>query len=258
MMLTYLQNAELSKLWMVGYWPILPSCFGAAYLLMVFTSWKWMQNKAPIKPKVPLVMWNTCLAVFSVVALIQLAPSAVLNELQKDGFIHSVCFVKPMSTSTIALWSSLFILSKIVEFGDTLFLTLRKAPLTFLHVYHHLTVAIYAWFGGVDRSSVIQWFIVMNLAVHSIMYTYFMLKGCGINIPSFVAQVITSLQLAQFAMGLLCILIAAVRLWLGEECYTTKEMITFGSIIYGSYLLLFLNFFYHRYIVPKPKKTHFQ
>ena len=217
-----------------------------------------MKNKAPIKPKTPLIIWNTCLAVFSAIALVQMAPSALLNELQKGGFIHSVCLVKPFSTTTMTFWSSLFILSKILEFGDTLFLTLRKAPLTFLHVYHHLTVAIYAWYGGVDRSSVIQWFIVMNLAVHSLMYTYFVLKGFAINIPSFVAQVITSLQLAQFAMGLLCILIAAMHLWLGAECYSTKEMIVFGSIIYGSYLLLFLNFFYHRYIVPRPTKTHLQ
>lgn len=257
-MLSYLQDTELSKLWLVGCWPSLPLCFGAAYLMMVFSSRQWMKDKAPIKPKIPLIVWNTGLAVFSVIALVQFAPSALLSELQKGGFVHSVCLVKPFSTPTMTLWSSLFILSKIEEFGDTLFLTLRKAPLTFLHVWHHLTVAIYAWFGGADRSSLIQWFLVMNLAVHSIMYTYFMLKGFGVNIPAFVAQVITSLQLAQFAMGLLCILVAGVSLWLGKECYTTKEMIAFGSVIYGSYLLLFLNFFYHRYIVPKPKKTHFQ
>ena len=114
----------------------------------------------------------------------------------------------------------------------------------FLHVWHHLTVAIYAWFGGVDRSSLIHWFIVMNLVVHSIMYTYFMLKGLGVNVPSFVARVITSLQLAQFAMSLLCIVVAGLCLWFGEECYTTKEMImiAFGSVTYGSYFLLFLNF----------------
>lgn len=255
-MLAYLQDSELCKLWLTSYWPILPVCSGAAYLLMVFASREWMKNKAPIKPKVPLIMWNTSLAVFSIIALVQFAPSALLNELQKGGFIHSVCLVKPFSTPTLSLWSSLFVLSKIVEYGDTLFLTLRKAPLTFLHIWHHMSVAIFAWYGGVDRSSLIQWCIVMNLAVHSIMYTYFMLKGFGINIPSFVAQVITSLQLAQFFMSLLCILIAGVHLWLGKECYTTKEMVVFGSIIYGSYLLLFLNFFYHRYIAPKPKKIN--
>ena len=257
-MLAHLQDSELSKSWLVGYWPGLPLCFGAGYLLMVFGSRQWMKDKAPIKPKIPLIAWNTALALFSIIALVQFAPSALLSEIRNGGFVHSVCLVKPFSTPTLTLWSTLFILSKIVEFGDTLFLTLRKAPLTFLHVWHHLTVAIYAWFGGVDRSSQIHWFIAMNLAVHSIMYTYFMLKGFGINIPSFIAQVITSLQLGQFAMSLLCIVVAGLSLRFGEECYTTKEMVAFGSVIYGSYFLLFLNFFYHRYIAPKPKKIHLQ
>ena len=257
-MLAPLQDAELAKSWMVGYWPGLPLGFGAAYLLMVFSSRQWMMDKDPIKPKIPLIIWNTGLAVFSTVAVVQFAPSALLNELQKGGFVHSVCLVKPFSTPALTLWSTLFLLSKFVEFGDTLFLILRKAPLTSLHVWHHLTVAIYTWFGGVDRSSLIHWFIAMNLAIHAIMYTYFALKGFGVNIPSFVAQVITSLQLAQFAMSLVCIVVAGVTLWLGEECYTTKEMIVFSSVIYGSYFLLFLNFFYHRYIAPKPKKTHLQ
>jgi hypothetical protein len=257
-MLAHLQDPELSKTWLVGYWPGLPLCFGAGYLLMVFSSKQWMKDRAPIKPKIPLVAWNTALAVFSIVAFVQFAPSALLSELRNGGFLHSVCLVKPFSTPTLTLWSTLFVLSKIVEFGDTLFLTLRKAPLTFLHVWHHLTVAVYAWFGGVDRSSLIHWFIAMNLAVHAIMYTYFTLKGFGVNIPSFLAQVITSLQLAQFAMSLLCIVVAGVSLWFGEECYTTKEMIVFSSILYGSYLLLFLNFFYRRYIAPKRKKIHHQ
>ena len=257
-MLAHLQDPELSKSWLVGYWPGLPMSFSAAYLLVVFSSRQWMKDAAPIKPKIPLIAWNTGLAVFSIIAFVQFAPSALLSELRNGGFVHSVCLVKPFSTPTLTLWSTLFVVSKIVEFGDTLFLTLRKAPLTFLHVWHHLTVAVYAWFGGVDRSSQIHWFIAMNLAVHSIMYTYFMLKGFGINIPSFIAQVITSLQLGQFAMSLLCIVVAGLSLRFGEECYTTKEMVAFGSVIYGSYFLLFLNFFYHRYIAPKPKKIHLQ
>ena len=255
-MAIYLQDPELSRIWLAGYWPAAPLCLGALYLLLVFLSKQYMDMKEPIKLKIPLIIWNTSLAVFSVVSFVQFAPSALLNELAKGGFIHSVCLVKPISTPSMTLWSSLFILSKILEFGDTLFLIMRKAPLTFLHVYHHLTVAIYAWFGGVDRSSMIHWFIAMNLAVHSVMYTYFMMKGFGINVPSVVAKTITSLQLAQFFMGLVCILVAVVRLWHGKECNSTKENIIFGSVIYGSYLVLFLNFFYYRYFKTKSKKGH--
>ena len=105
-MLAHLQDSELSKSWLVGYWPGLPLCFGAGYLLMVFSSRQWMKDKAPIKPKIPLTAWNTGLAVFSIVALVQFALSALLSELRNGGFVHSVCLVKPFSTPTLTLCSS--------------------------------------------------------------------------------------------------------------------------------------------------------
>ena len=82
-MLAHLQDAEFAKSWMVGYWPGLPLAmgFGAAYLLMVFSLRQWMTDKDPIKPKIPLIIWNTGLAVFSTVAVVQFAPSALLNKL---------------------------------------------------------------------------------------------------------------------------------------------------------------------------------
>ena len=213
-----------------------------------------MAEREPIKTKGPLILWNTGLAVFSVVAFVQFAPSAVLKGLASGGFIHSVCLVEPFSTQTLTFWMSMFIISKFVEFGDTLFLVLRKAPLTFLHVYHHVTVAIYGWFGGTDRSLLGHWFLSTNFFVHSIMYTYFMLKGLGVKVPSFVAQIITSLQLAQFCMGLAVVAVSAVRLLRGEVCNSTMACASYGLVIYSSYLVLFLNFFYHRYIKPKAKK----
>ena len=93
----------------------------------------------------------------------------------------------------------------------------------------------------------------MNLAVHSIMYSYFLLKGLGIKVPSVFAKVITSLQLVQFFMGLLCVVVASYRLSNGEACHSAKDFTYLGLLIYGSYFVLFVNFFYHRYIKSKPK-----
>lgn len=255
-MLSYYLTDPLLANWLDGGWPIAPLGVGVAYLLILFLLKQWMDKREAIKPKTPLILWNTCLAVFSIIAFVKFAPSAVLTGLAKGGFIYSVCLVKPFSTETLVFWMSMFIISKFIEFGDTIFLVLRKAPLTFLHVYHHLTVAIYGWFGGTDRSLLGHWFLSMNFGVHSIMYTYFMLKGFGVNVPSVVAKAITSLQLLQFLMGLLVILISGVHIWYGYECNSTMACTVFGLVIYGSYLLLFSNFFYHRYIKSKPKKEN--
>ena len=252
-MFHYLYDRELSARWLQGFWPTIPLTFSALYLLTLFLLTRWMSEREPIKLQLLLNVWNTCLAVFSIVGFIQFAPS-VLGELAKGGFVHSVCLIKPFSEDNSRMWMSLFTLSKFVEFGDTIFLVLRKAPLTFLHVYHHVTVSIYTWYGSTSGSSIGGWFCAMNLAVHSIMYTYFMLKGVGIRVPSVLAKVITSLQLVQFFVGLLCVLIAAHRLLNGEVCHSTRDFTVYGLLLYGSYFILFVNFFYHRYIKSKPKK----
>lgn len=251
-MLAYFNDPGLAR-WLNGYWPAGPLGLGASYLLTLFLLKQWMDRREPIKLKTPLIAWNTCLAIFSVTAFVQFAPGTALGDLVKGGFVYSVCSVEPFPTPKLTFWMAMFIVSKFVEFGDTIFLVLRKAPLTFLHVYHHVSVAVYAWFGGVDRSSLGHWFLTMNFAVHSIMYTYFALKGLGVNIPSIIAKVITSLQLFQFVVGLACVLVATVRLWQGEECNSSMACSLFGLVIYLSYLVLFTNFFYHRYVKPNPK-----
>ena len=252
--LRYLREPELTKIWLVGLWPAVPLTLSALYLILVYAGKKLMEGRNPMKLRPALIAWNTCLAVFSITAFIQFAPSGLIYEIAKGGFIHSVCLVEPLSIPQLNFWSTLFILSKFAEFGDTFFLVFKKSPLTFLHVYHHVTVAMYTWFGSTDRSSIGHWFCTMNYGVHSVMYTYFMLKSLGVTLPSVIARSITILQLSQFLMGLVCILVAAVRLWQGKECNTTKTCAIVGLTIYGSYFVLFLNFFYHRYIKQRPKK----
>ena len=252
-MFSYFTDPALAG-WLISGWPLAPLALSLLYLLLLFVFKRSMEKREPLNLKTALILWNTCLAVFSIVAFVKFAPSAVLNDLARGGFIHAVCLVKPFPTETLTFWMSMFIVSKFVEFGDTIFLVLRKAPLTFLHVYHHVTVAIYGWFGGTDRSLLGHWFLSMNFFVHSIMYTYFALKGFGVRVPSVVAKAITTLQLLQFTMGLVIIVASGVRLKLGEECNSTMECTLFGLGIYGSYLVLFLNFFYHRYIKIKPRK----
>ena len=180
--LSYVKDPELTKPWLIGYWPTIPLSLSALYLLMVYLLKRWMEGRKPMKLRTPLIVWNACLATFSVVTFIRFAPPGLLKELTSGGFIHSVCLVTPFSTPELNLWSTLFILSKFIEFGDTFFLIFRKSPLTFLHVYHHVTIAVYTWFGGTDRSSIGHWFCAMNYGVHSIMYTYFLLKVIGVRL----------------------------------------------------------------------------
>ena len=60
------------------------------------------------------------------------------------GSLFSLCsYIEDDKVS--GFWATMFVLSKVPELGDTIFIVLRKQPLIFLHWYHHATVLVYSW-----------------------------------------------------------------------------------------------------------------
>ena len=225
-------------------------CASVLYLLLLYVGQRWMRDKPAYKLRHVLVAWNAGLAVFSMVGASHLLPP-LLESFRRGGIARSVCYWPLLDSPPFGLWVFLFILSKVVELGDTAFIVLRKTPLTFLHWYHHVSTLLYAWNSLPSRPGIGNWFGGMNFFVHSVMYSYFTLKACRYNVPSWVAQCITSLQLSQFIFGLYGNLLAFSIKNSGEECMLTDNVFYFGMVLYGSYALLFLNYFYHRYIKKK-------
>lgn len=230
--------------------PPLASVF---YLLVIFSGKKWMQNRQPFDLRRPLAVWNSILAVFSVMGFVVLAPP-IVDHIRESGYFHAVCNSRINSVALLSLWAYLFVLSKLVEFGDTLFIVLRKTPLNFLHWYHHVTVLLYSWYGLATRNTAGHWFSSLNFGIHALMYSYYMFKSVGFHIPSSVAKAITTLQLAQFVVGLSVVLAGVWMRWAGLECGMSDIHIRAGFVMYGSYFILFLNFFYKRYGPKKQKK----
>ena len=225
----------------------------AVYLVLVFIGKRWMRDKPAFSLRRPLTMWNAGLAVFSIVGSLTMLPCLAENLIKK-GFRESVCrdwvHDRP-DAAHFELWSLLFVLSKTVELGDTLFVVLRKTPLNFLHWYHHVTVYIYCtWFAAsvAVESGLGPWFGITNYCVHSIMYSYYTLKAAGFKIPRAVAQAITLMQLAQFVLGLATICTTYALKVAGEDCDSPFVFLNAGLAIYVSYFILFLNFFCKRYL----------
>lgn len=153
-------------------------------------------------------------------------------------------------------WTWLFVLSKLPELGDTLFIVLRKQPLIFLHWYHHITVLIYTWFSYTEYTSSARWFIVMNYFVHSVMYSYYALRAMRFKPPRAISMVITSLQLTQMVVG------CAINIWAHDylatsgrsSCHISPINIKLSIAMYFSYFVLFARFFYKSYLSSGARK----
>lgn len=215
-----------------------------------------MQNRPRFELRGLLVIWNTTLAMFSIMGAFRTAPE-LIHVLRHYGLFHSVCVPSFIENDRVSgFWTWLFVLSKLPELGDTIFIVLRKQPLIFLHWYHHITVLIYSWFSYTEYTASARWFIVMNYCVHSVMYSYYALKAARFNPPRFIAMVITSLQLTQMIVG------CAINIWAHgflktagrSSCNISPMNIKLSIAMYFSYFVLFARFFHKTYLSPNARK----
>ena len=231
----------------------IPPAASVVYLILVFGGRKWMESRKAYNLRRPLALWNLTLALFSITGFSVLMPPAIYSAFT-DGIVYAVCNSQITTNPLLSFWAFLFVLSKVLEFGDTFFIVLRKTPLTFLHWYHHITVLMYSWYGIATRCTAGHWFSGINFGVHAVMYSYYTLKAMGFRIPSSIGKSITILQLAQFFIGLILVAIGMWMMWMDLECGFNHTHVKAGLLLYGSYLILFLNFFYHRYLAPNKTK----
>lgn len=160
------------------------------------------------------------------------------------------------------LWTWLFVLSKLVELGDTIFVVLRKQKLIFLHWYHHITVMSYAWYFYANTHTIGGWYAWMNYLVHSFMYSYYTVCASGYwRPPKMVSILITLLQLLQMVGGLTINLYIVYNIYFTSGFYcdgvadASYSPCGWGAAMYGSYFVLFVHFFHATYVKGRPPKV---
>ena len=144
------------------------------------------------------------------------------------------------------------------ELIDTLFIVVHKKKLIFLHWYHHVTVLLYCWHSYVTESPFCLFFVCMNYSVHGCMYGYYFLVAAKIKPKWLNPMIITTFQISQMIVGIIVAIFAFYFYTFGNTagtCYITKENNVAAFIMYGSYLLLFLQFFFKRYFTKPPMKN---
>ncbi|XP_067121557.1 very long chain fatty acid elongase 6-like [Centruroides vittatus] len=203
-----------------------------------------MENRKALDLKKPLFVWNLIMALFSIAASVRMLP-VLVEIVYRLGFNYSVCFIEPIldEAQQTVFWMWLFICSKVVELGDTIFIVLRKKNLLFLHWYHHGITLIFTWYGVNHLVGLYHWFIAMNVIVHSLMYTYYTISTLGVKIPRTVAMTITSLHIFQMIFGIILNLCAKFQ----NDCDIPNEIMSY-LFLYISYAIIFVRFFYFSYI----------
>jgi len=226
--------------------------FIGLYYLVIFGGRELMRNREPFKLANLFIIHNLYLTVISG-ALLVLYLEQLIPSLWNYGFYNNICG-SPGWTQPLVLLYYLNYLTKYLEFLDTVFLFLKKKPLTFLHTYHHGATALLCYTQLNGHTSVSWVPIVLNLTVHVVMYWYYFQSARGVRI--WWKKYITMLQITQFVLDLAIIYFAGwgyvastylpmlphVGSCAGEEWAALS-----GVAILTSYLVLFIMFYFSTY-----------
>ncbi|KAF3425750.1 hypothetical protein E2986_12349 [Frieseomelitta varia] len=248
-----------SQTWMRDHFP---NCFyySAIYALLIFGGRRYMSDRPKFELRGLLALWSTLLAILSIFCFSRILPE-MYHVLTNHGYYYSVCVPRYLThnpVSSFSLW--IFTTMKLIEFGDTVFIVLRKQPLIFLHWYHHITVLLYAWFSYVETTGSGIWFSLINTFIHSIMYSYYALKAMRFRVPKSISIILTTLQIIQMFWGIVITTSAYYYIYIAQiQCNITPTNLIFSMLMYCSYLILFVNFFKQSYLsnkrVNKEKKN---
>lgn len=142
----------------------------------------------------------------------------------------------------------LFVISRLIEFMDTIFFVLRKNfhQVSILHVFHHTIVPTFIWFVLKLTPSLYYGFVpFINSFVHTIMYLYYGLSTFGPIVGQYLwwKKYLTRLQIIQFVL----VIINSLRVFLIPDCKLSHSLmilsITFALIICS----LFCSFYVKTY-----------
>ena len=138
-------------------------------------------------------------------------------------------------------WSFIFYVSKFYEFVDTWILVLKGKPVSFLQVYHHTGIAFIMWCAVASHSAWLLFVVLLNSVIHTVMYSYYLLKTISPTTEIKAARYLTMAQIGQFFTGILG---SSGVFFLGSDCDTQSSRFALALMhIYG-YGLIALFFAY--------------
>lgn len=170
----------------------------ATYYLVIFGGRELMRDRPAFKLRTAFIVHNWYLTVISG-GLLVLFIQQLLPSIWHKGLYENFCGRSGWTDKLTVLYY-LNYLTKYLELLDTVFLVLKKKPLTFLHTYHHGATALLCYTQLVGETSVSWVPITLNLTVHVVMYWYYYQSALGNRV--WWKQYITMLQISQFVLDI--------------------------------------------------------
>ncbi|RKF74534.1 Elongation of fatty acids protein 2 [Golovinomyces cichoracearum] len=232
----------------------------SVYLLLVLGGREVMRNQPAFKLNTLFKIHNFVLTLVSGCLLV-LFIEQIVPSLWKYGIYRNICDAPGWSQPLVTLYYINYLI-KYVELLDTVFLVLKKKPLTFLHCYHHPATAILCW-TQLAGSTPISWLpITLNLTVHVVMYWYYFQSARGIRVSW--KKLITIMQIAQFVIDLGFVYFGTYDYYVDTHyphmphigcCAGAPWAAVTGDLILLSYLILFISFYFSTYRKKTSKKA---
>eukprot|EP00929_Paragymnodinium_shiwhaense_P039939 TRINITY_DN208_c0_g3_i1.p1 TRINITY_DN208_c0_g3~~TRINITY_DN208_c0_g3_i1.p1 ORF type:complete len:772 (-),score=198.11 TRINITY_DN208_c0_g3_i1:118-2433(-) len=164
---------------------------------------------------------------------------ASLAEHRRRG-MSLVCNDHKLEEDGMAFVLHIFYLSKILDFADTVFMIVKNNwhQVSFLHVYHHSSIFLIYWLNAnAFYDADIYFTIVLNGAIHFIMYGYYFATAFNVQVPIFIKKSITNSQLMQF-----CCMEAQGLYLLCFGCNSPNRITVLYMVYISTMLALFMDF----------------
>ncbi len=121
-------------------------------------------------------------------------------------------------SSGLGGWATIFYISKYYEFLDTCVLIIKNKKPSFLQLYHHAGVVLSLWGAVVSGGAWVLIVVLLNSGIHTMMYTYYLIKTIWPAMQIKQAKYLTTAQIIQFFTGIVYTLPIQV---LGNGCEST-------------------------------------
>ena len=131
---------------------------------------------------------------------------ALFDAINQNGWINSLCYFSDndddnnndRAQSPLKFWTFCCIFIKLYEMTNALLIVLSKRNLSFPHVFHHLTLAVYSWYAYSENFSLCRWLAMMNYPFHGFWNIFHKFRAMRIRKPAVPVLILGLLEVSAF------------------------------------------------------------